>query len=150
MVDRRCKDCVTQGVTTVRPAPYSGPRCATHDRERKKAKSAEAHANRIGKMFGLSEDDYWALYEFQRCEVEAAGGTGVDPIDQRSTGVRKRLAVDHDHVTGEVRGLLAGSTNFELLGRYSREALVRAIAYLDDPPARRFFGEPRYIPVEGE
>jgi len=108
--------------------------------------SAKAHGQRTETTFGLTEEEYWALWRFQQAEVTKLNGTGVDPIDLKSTGAAKRLAVDHDHETGEIRGLLSGRSNFDLLGRFDRDALVRAIAYLDDPPARRFFGGPRFVP----
>lgn len=49
----------------------------------------------------------------------------------------RRLAVDHDHDTGEVRGLLHVTCNSGLgMLRHSPEVLARAIEYLSQPPAR--------------
>jgi hypothetical protein len=68
---------------------------------------------------------------------EAQGGRCY--ICQRATGARRRLAVDHNHATGEVRGLLCKPCNRDVLGhlRDNTEALQRAIDYLTNPPARR-------------
>lgn len=52
---------------------------------------------------------------------------------------QKRLAVDHNHKTGEVRGLLCGACNHGVLGksRESTRILQAAIDYLENPPSRR-------------
>jgi hypothetical protein len=46
------------------------------------------------------------------------------------------LAIDHDHETGVVRGLLCGQCNHQLLGgsHDSIERLRLAITYLESPP----------------
>jgi len=120
-----CKDCPAGGK---RPAPYPGPRCATHHRQVKRARRATAHETRVGKLYGLAPGDYARL-------LEAQGG--VCALCREATGAVRRLAVDHDHATGEVRGLLCMPCNRDVLGR-GREMLVRALEYLDNPPARKF------------
>ena len=130
---RRCKEC---GPDVNRPAPHPGPRCVTHHRAAVKARRAVAHEARVQKVYGLAPGAYAALY--------AAQG-GRCAICQRSTGQRKRLAVDHDHrcCPGPVscgrcvRGLLCGPCNRDVIGRLGPEALSRAYWYLVDPPAQR-------------
>jgi hypothetical protein len=65
-------------------------------------------------------------------------------ICRRATGARKRLAVDHDHTTGEVRGLLCSTCNFKVIGHLREEvaAFERCIEYLTNPPARQVLGRP--------
>jgi hypothetical protein len=114
-----------------RPAPYPGPRCFTHKNAKRSVDRARAHENRVTKIYGIAVGDYWKLYEFQG---------GVCYICRIATGATKKLAVDHNHETGEVRGLLCGPCNKGVIGhlRHNIDALQRAIEYLEDPPARRF------------
>lgn len=122
-----CKDCAAEGRTgKPRPAPHPGPRCTTHHRLRRKAVSARAHGLRTEKVYGITEEQYWALY--------AAQG-GVCFICRRATGKTKRLAVDHNHETGAVRSLLCGPCN-QMIGRLGPEALARAILVLKTQPAQ--------------
>ena len=60
----------------------------------------------------------------------------------RATGRAKKLAVDHDHKTGEVRGLCCGICNnvLGLMARDDPSVFDRAADYLRNPPARRVLG----------
>lgn len=130
-----CKDC---GSTT-RKLTRPGPRCATCRRARQKATRSRAHGSMVEKTYGITADEYRRLHGSQG---------GLCAICRRATGATRRLAVDHDHRTGEVRGLLCKSCNRYILG-YARDEVaffVRAIEYLLNPPARRCFGGSRYVP----
>lgn len=124
-----CKDCLPD---STRPTPHPGPRCVTHHRAFKKAQKARNHDQYVQRTYGLAKGDYARLYLAQ-------GGKCAICLKATGTGAKK-LAVDHDHKTGEVRGLLNARCNHDLLGFFSREDLVRAIEYLDNPPARKVLG----------
>lgn len=129
-VDKQCKDCLAEGVTTKRPAPHPGPRCTTHDRMVKRERKNRNHDRSVQATYGLAPGDYERLYQAQggRCAV-----TGC-----RATGKVKKLAVDHDHNTGEVRGLLCGPHNRTIGFNFDNPEAFRSLAnYLEDPPARR-------------
>lgn len=136
---RVCKDCLEEGVTTKRKAPHPGPRCATHNRAVRKARSEANHARHIGNVYGLTNTEYEA--------IKAEQG-GVCAICQRATGESRRLSVDHDHNSLFTRGLLCRPCN-TMLGhmRDDVEAFHRAIDYLMDPPAYRVIGE-RQVPFD--
>ena len=135
--DIRCKDCREAGVTTSRPAPHPGPRCATHHREFKKRSSDRAHGKRLEATYGITSEEYWRLYDFQG---------GVCAVCRRATGATKRLAVDHDHESGFVRMLACGPCNqhFGYL-RDDPEAFRRAAFVLENPPAFDVIGR-RKVP----
>ena len=120
---RPCRQCTKPNA--VPPARL----CPTCIRLNKRAASKKAHSSRILKTYGITGEQYDELYEAQGRKCA---------ICQTSTGARKRLAVDHDHKTGEVRGLLCGKCNHRLLGSAhdGPEILERALEYLKNPPAR--------------
>ncbi len=74
--------------------------------------------------FGVTQDEYLRLLEIQ------GGGCAICGVQQ------ERLCVDHDHVSGRVRGLLCGKCNrgIGLLGD-SVSAMHSASEYLKSPPA---------------
>lgn len=125
---KSCKDC---GSTT-RALKAPGPRCATCLRALKKAQKRAAHGRWILKTYGLTLEQYEALYEAQG---------GVCYICQRATGKVRRLAVDHDHNSGYVRGLLCKPCNSVLAhARDDGEFFERAFEYLREPPAHALIG----------
>ena len=80
---------------------------------------------RIKKNYGLEKEDYNNLLKRQhhKCAI-----CGVDESE-----LEKRLHVDHNHETGEVRGLLCVNCNLGLgLFKDSQEALIYALLYLQD------------------
>jgi hypothetical protein len=129
MKSRVCKDCRGEGLALTRAAPHPGPRCQTHHRAFRKAASLRSHGLAIEAKYGITAAQYEALYVFQ-------GGRCA--ICQRATGRSKRLAVDHDHKTGEVRGLLCSYCN-QMVGqaRDDPEMFQRAADYLLNPPFGR-------------
>ena len=91
------------------------------------------------KNFGISFETYRAM-------LDAQGGVcaickRVDPNIDQKTGNRRRLAIDHCHTSGKVRGLLCGPCNASLGGfRDDIAVMETAIAYLkrhgsSEPPA---------------
>lgn len=139
---RFCKDCLAEiGPTKTRlagrDAKFVGPRCFSHHHARKRATRKASHGSYVLRTYGITEEQYWALYDFQ-------GGRCY--ICRRATGKTKRLAVDHDHsccpetpACGRcIRGLLDRNCNRDVVGhlRDDPEAFDRGAEYLRNPPAR--------------
>jgi len=101
-------------------------------------KSASTHGAMIEKTYGLTSEQYDALLERQggRCAI------------CRARPKSKRLAVDHDHQTEEVRGLLCSRCNHDLLGS-AWDSLAMATAlwhYMNTPPATGRWTPPENAP----
>lgn len=106
--------------------------CGKNATRCKTCSSVTAHAYRVRSVYGISPEDYRALFVAQQ---------GRCYICQRLPR-SKRLAVDHDHMTGEVRGLLCADDergcNHAILGNIRDLAMAkRIVAYLEHPPAER-------------
>lgn len=119
---KACKDC---GSTT-RALNNPGPRCTTCHREKLKRDEDRDRDRRYRLIYGISLEIYNEIYAFQ-------GGRCA--ICRWATGKTKKLAVEHDHATGEVRGLACGPCN-RMLGqsRDNPEFFDRAADYLRNPP----------------
>lgn len=152
---KRCKDCEALPVRPVVPvpgveyqplrlrkAPHPGPRCTTHHRKLRKGRSEARRATHVEKTYGITDKQYWALYEAQ-------GGCCAICRKPRAKNARKRLAVDHDHSCDKghdpkigclfcVRGLLCTVCN-RFLGhiRDSPAAMEFGRDYLLNPPAQK-------------
>lgn len=115
-----CKDCAK---ATSRDVKYPGPRCGFHHRAVIKARKTVVHERRVQAIYGLAPGEYDRLY--------AAQGS-VCALCKKATGKTKKLAVDHQHETGKVRGLLCGRCNYNLLGIYGDDPQFygRVAAYL--------------------
>ena len=87
-----------------------------------------AHEYRLKSVFGIDSNEYHRILEIQNYACAIC----------RNQPLKRRLAVDHDHQTGQIRGLLCTHCNHKLLGAAhdSIPLLERAISYLEAPPAQ--------------
>lgn len=106
---------------------------------KKSATRDKAWERRIEKTYGISAEEYWEIHYFQG---------GVCALCRRATGKVRKLAVDHDHQTGKIRGVLCKTCNAKILGhaRDEVEFFQRCIDYLNHPPAFSVIGH-RVAPV---
>lgn len=110
----------------------TGSRC-------KACASRANHAGHIQSTYGLDEETYRQMLHWQ-------GGRCY--ICRRLPRKGRRLAVDHDHQTGKVRGLLCSNDewgcNRAVLGVITTlEMARRVVAYYEKTPIERFTqGEP--------
>jgi len=120
-----CKDC-----TKLRMKAYSQNRYATTSEKIKahiaqvslKTKSTYVYHSILRSKYGLEPEDYSRMLEDQN---------GVCWIC-KAVPTKRRLAVDHCHKTGKIRGLLCWHCNYRLLpaARDNPEILKRAADYL--------------------
>jgi hypothetical protein len=96
---------------------------ATHRAWRKRNPDRVRGAN-LKKKYGITLADYEAMLEAQGRRCKSCGS--LDPLDHRGV-----FHVDHDHLTGDVRGLLCNACNL-LIGHAREDAdrLLAAAMYL--------------------
>lgn len=95
------------------------------DRCKKRNRRSTNRVSHVIRTYGLSKEDHDRIFEFQG---------GVCAITGKK--MPYNLAVDHDHKTGYVRGLLSKSANGLLRKARDNPAVLRAAAdYLENPPA---------------
>lgn len=78
---------------------------------------------RLLKVYGISLAQYNSLLEKQdnRCAV----------CLREASSFPKNLAVDHNHITGEIRGLLCAYCNHRIVGRHRNpDLLQRVVNYI--------------------
>jgi prepilin-type processing-associated H-X9-DG protein len=97
--------------------------------KQRKMDRASARNYGLKRYYGISLATYDAMLASQNgvCAICAKSETGKIP-----SGEIKPFSVDHNHKTGEIRGLLCTQCNY-MIGhcRESREILLAGIAYLD-------------------
>jgi hypothetical protein len=87
-------------------------------REKRKLESSDRYHNKEGwlkskcRRFGLTQEQYWEMLASQGngCAVCSRPESFVDP----KSGRTRRLAIDHCHTSGRVRGILCSRCNLTL------------------------------------
>ena len=88
----------------------------------------------VRQRFKVDPKSIYQLQVAQEWKCKICGGTGTD----------RRLAVDHDHLTGVIRGLLCTRCNMGLGFFRTPENLRKAIDYLESsPPVVRYMHGPK-------
>ena len=95
-----------------------------HDND-KPNKALRAHSQRLKKEYGITVEDYNNMFTSQNGECKICQTHQKD--------LKKRLAVDHCHETGKVRGLLCQKCNLGI-GHLndSVSLLEKALSYLKE------------------
>ncbi len=100
---------------------------AVYSKEHRRTPEQE-HDSKMRSSFGISAAEYAALFDAQRGLCLICGL----PEREKRNGKVKRLAVDHCHDTGVIRGLLCAKCNTGL-GKFNDDPalLAAAIEYLE-------------------
>lgn len=121
----QCKICKRAGDASSRNAPERRERAAQRSREHYATKKNMHVCASLTRKYGISLDEYDRMLEEQGNECAVCDRTPEDN--------GRRLAVDHNHSTGEVRGLLCDQCNVALGKLQDSPALLRnALAYLEN------------------
>lgn len=130
LVPRSCENCGESFVPGKRDAVRSPARfCSKPCQQEDRISSGRQREAYLRRTYGIGIADY------ERMLAEQGGGCalcGVKPEELTIGRFRTYLHVDHDAVTGRVRGLLCPDHNL-LIGRWNHDPalLRRAAAYLE-------------------
>lgn len=129
---RICRKCeVEKPIDDFRSRPYADgfhTQCKTctdinstkHYVENLDLRSEQSRVRRLKCVYGLTQGVYDELLAKQngRCAI----------CDTPATEFKINLAVDHDHASGQIRGLLCNYCNHRLVSRHTDGALLRKVA----------------------
>jgi len=109
-----------------------------HARKKANPRSPQYHKHHI-KQYGLTLEQYEGMLEFQDHKCKICGTHETENTLDRN-GNPRRLSIDHDHNTRQIRGLLCSPCNLALGGfKDSVESLQRAILYLEGSKKSKVF-----------
>ncbi len=86
------------------------------------------------KLYGMRK--YWpnlteALAEAEREKLAIKQDRKCGVCSKPESSFKNRLSVDHNHKTGQVRGLLCYRCNKFIVGRHTLETATRLVQYLE-------------------
>lgn len=124
-----CKACFAAYMRAYRSNPDNAARDRARAAARHEQFPEERKRTKLRLSFGIT------LEEYREMEAAQGGLCAIcgqpEPSFDKRTGRRRDLAVDHDHKTGKVRGLLCGHCNRAIgLVAESSVVLARMILYL--------------------
>lgn len=125
----KCKACNSAYMRAYRAKPENAAKDRARSAARHERLPDERKNTKLRLSFGIT------LEEYRRMEVAQGGLCAIcgqpEPSFDKRTGRRRDLAVDHDHKTGKVRGLLCGHCNRAIgLAGESPVVLAKMILYL--------------------
>lgn len=120
--DKACRRCGTIFSPVAPSHLYCSQECAD-----------DAYSERyLKKAYGISLDEYRKMREAHNDRCDICGSEGFTIATGKQRAVTLKLAVDHDHITGEIRGLLCHNCNRALgLMQDDVAALRKAADYLE-------------------
>jgi len=122
----RCKDCTNADCRRNRDAVKSRQRA----KDWQASNRDRVRSNHLQNKYNMSTQDYERLFKEQKGLCKICGKPETN--SHHRTKTPHSLAVDHDHRTGKVRGLLCALCNSGL-GKFkeSSQLLQRAKEYID-------------------
>jgi hypothetical protein len=127
---RRKQKCIEDGCENV----THGTRCKLHSQVSKRKFNSKREMQRhhsLVKKYGITLEEFWIMWEIYKGRCGICGILMKVPENRQGQSLQV-VAVDHDHNTGIVRGLLCNACNKGLgLFKDSIENLEKAKEYLN-------------------
>lgn len=93
----------------------------------------------LKRLYGITLQEYDKILEQQNFSCA---------LCKKPCPTGRNLAVDHDHETGQVRGLLCYHCNRRVIGNLTVSQIEMINDYVHTPPAEQALREVRYVPQQ--
>lgn len=124
-------DTHTQRVAGIRPDCME---CRQQGVVNRPGSQEKARRVALGTNYNITLEEYEAIFDAQ--------GRVCAVCLRPKRDTEKNFAVDHDHVSHLIRGILCPSCNLRIIGKHRKpEVFRRAADYLESPPARDIVGD---------
>lgn len=138
MIERAVQD--PSAVTNGHHCPLCDAEIRGHSNRRYCSNYCKNRVASLRKQYGMTVEQYRKL-------VDATGGRC--PICRKRV---RKWVVEHNHLTGEVTGVVCTRCNVGLLAYSNHDVEVARglLRYLEDPPALKILGQPIVVPEDPE
>ncbi len=124
--------CIDCGGPTIRKESLRCKPCGYKSKIKFRSHRECGRNSHLKKKYGMTLDEFYAYWDAGRGQCFICGKSMQMPLPKQGQGLDV-VAVDHDHITGKIRGLLCNACNKGLgLFKDDIDLLNKAAKYLEN------------------